>query len=152
MGYLLDLLTEDVVQIKKHVANRDEAISLVAEPLLKRGYITEQYVKDCKQVAEEIGAYFVVCPGVALSHARPSESVKKISISILTLDEPVEFGHPDNDPVQLVFMFAAVDGNSHIELLSDIAKLLCDESLIKKVIDAESYEQIVSYFKASQNN
>lgn len=152
MEYLTNILTRDVVQIKKHVENWEEAVSLVARPLLDKGFINEKYVSECKQVAKEVGAYFVVCPGVALSHARPSENVKKISLSILTLDKPIEFGHPDNDPVGLVFMFAAVDNYSHMELLSNIAKLLSDETLIQKVINADKYEEIISYFEESQVN
>lgn len=44
-----------------------------------------------------------------------------MGLSAVTLAEGVDFGHPENDPVDLVFAFASPDDVQHVELLGAIA-------------------------------
>jgi len=62
-----------------------ESIRLVAQPLLKDKYITENYIEAMINVVKEYGAYIVVGKGVALAHARPEEGVNKLGLSVMTL-------------------------------------------------------------------
>ena len=75
-----------------------------------------------------VGPYIVIAPGIALAHSRPSPAVLRAGISLVTLLEPVAFGHRENDPVRLVIGLAAVDEEGHITALSTLAEFLSDET------------------------
>lgn len=142
MKRLQQLLTEERVLQRVSVKNWEQAVRMAGELLVKAGDITGEYIEDSICAAKEHGAYFVVRPSVALAHARPGKSVKRIGLSMMTLDPPVNFGHPDNDPVALLFMFATIDNQSHLDLLQEIVALLCDDSLVERVIQSNSYPQL----------
>ena len=76
---------------------------------------------------EEHQAYIVIAPGIALPHARPEDGVKKICLSLLTLQKPVHFGHPHNDPVDLVIALGMIDNKSHVEALASLSEILMDK-------------------------
>lgn len=73
------------------------------------------------------GPYIVVAPGFAFAHARPSSAVKQTAISWLRLEQPVSFGHPKNDPVDLVVALAAHADTAHTAAMKDLAQLLGDK-------------------------
>ena len=76
---------------------------------------------------EQLGPYIVIAPGIALAHSRPSPAVRRAGISLVTLAEPVEFGHRQNDPVSLVVGLAAPDDEGHVTALATLAEFLSDE-------------------------
>lgn len=46
---------------------------------------------------------------------------------MITLDKPVMFGHPDNDPVELVIMLLSNHNTAHIKILEELVDILGDE-------------------------
>ncbi len=143
MKNLQQLLTQEVVSLGQPVDNWEHGIRLAGKLLLDQGSITQDYIENSVKAAVEMGAYFVVCPGVAISHARPGEGVNQVCLSMVTFQTPVVFGHPSNDPVELLFMFATLDDQSHLDLLRNVSKLLCDEDLVGKVMKAQSHKELV---------
>jgi PTS system ascorbate-specific IIA component len=98
------------------------AIRAACQPLLESGAIADRYVARCVEMVNEQGPYMVVAPGIALAHARPEDGVSALGLSVASLAAPVEFGHPDNDPVDLVFAFASPDRDQHLGLLGALAR------------------------------
>lgn len=68
----------------------------------------------------------VVAPGVALAHARPEDGALQLGLAVATLREPVEFGHAENDPVDVVFAFGSPDRDQHVGLLGALAQRLTE--------------------------
>lgn len=101
-----------------------DAIHLACAPLLEAGAITDDYPRRCIEMVEEHGPYIVLAPGIALAHARPEDGVLDLGVAAVTLAEPVDFDHPDNDPVDLVFAFGSPDDDQHVGLLSSLARHL----------------------------
>jgi PTS system ascorbate-specific IIA component len=102
---------------------------------------------------EQLGPYIVIAPGIALAHARPSPAVRRAAISLVTLLEPVAFGHRENDPVRLVIGLAAIDEERHITALSTLAEFLSDEGRRERLIGATGaaeVAQMVRSFDESQ--
>lgn len=62
-----------------------------------------------------MGAYIVVCPGVAMPHARYEDGVNKVAISFLRLKNPVFFYGKDKEPrpVDMLFAFSTTDAIDH---------------------------------------
>lgn len=107
-----------------HARDWRGAIRAAADPLLMAGAVSRNYVDRCIGMVEEQGAYIVVAPGVALAHARPEDGARSLALSFARLDPPLRFGHPDNDPVELLFVFAAPRGDRHVAVLGRLARAL----------------------------
>jgi mannitol/fructose-specific phosphotransferase system IIA component (Ntr-type) len=121
---LEELLTTQTIQIRTNVADWKEGIRAASKPLLDLGTIEEGYVDSMIQSIEKNGPYVVITPGVAIPHARPEEGVRSLSMSLLKLDEPVDFA-PDK-PVRLIIVLAAADSESHLRALVQLTKLLSE--------------------------
>ena len=98
------------------------------------------------EVLDTHGPYFVIAPGIALAHAKPSEVVLSTGLSLVTLADPVVFGHESNDPVRLVIGLCAVDHDSHIEMLAELSALLSDEATVNSLLNAVDTEHIRNLF------
>lgn len=115
-----------------------EAIKKAGNLLIKQSKISPEYINEIFSAMNELGPYFVIAPGIALAHSRPSKSVYCSGFSMITLNHPVKFGHPTNDPVSIVCMVASKDGKDHIEALKNIAIFLSDDSNIKLLKNAKT--------------
>jgi PTS system ascorbate-specific IIA component len=150
---LTQLLPVDAVRIGETAADWRAAVRLAGDALVASGATTPAYTDEMVATVEQLGPYIVIAPGIALAHSRPSPSVLRAGISLVTLLEPVAFGHRENDPVRLVIGLAAVDEEGHITALSTLAELLSDETRREGLIGAASpgdVAQMVRAFEASQ--
>ncbi|MDA8353968.1 MAG: PRD domain-containing protein [Firmicutes bacterium] len=137
------LLKEETMMLRRSCGDWCDALRQGAAPLLKRGMIEARYVDQIERNLKEHGAYMVIAPGIALLHARPEDGVNAVCMSLLTLKEPVCFGHPQNDPVQVVITFATLDNDMHLTALSQLMELLSDEQSLKKLREAETRQDAV---------
>ncbi|MFE4834590.1 PTS sugar transporter subunit IIA [Arthrobacter sp. NPDC056691] len=119
-----------------------DAIRLSGDGLASGGATTGDYTEQMIAAVEEHGPYIVIAPGIALAHARPSDAVLHSGLSWVSLDSPVEFGHPKNDPVTLVIGLAAIDHHTHIEVLKAMAGVLSDKA-VRASLDAAVTEDEV---------
>ena len=123
---LNSLLADAAVDLNATAATWQEAITSAGALLQRTGAIDPEYTRAMVQSVVDNGPYILVAPGFAFAHARPSAAVHRTAISWLRLREPVEFGHPQNDPVRLVVALAAADSHAHTEAMKDIARVLAD--------------------------
>jgi ascorbate PTS system EIIA or EIIAB component len=144
MGLLADAFGEGAILIKGSVDNRSEAIELAGELLVASGKANKSYVDSMLEVVEKFGPYIVIAPGIALAHGKPSDDVLETGLSLLVLENAIEFQHSQNDPVQLVFGLAATDHESHIELMSELAQFLSDQDSVNSLLTCSDSEQIRS--------
>jgi ascorbate PTS system EIIA or EIIAB component len=100
------------------------AVRSACQPLITAGAVEARYADRCVDMVDEHGPYMVLAPGLALAHARPEDGVKQLCLASATLAAPVSFGHPDNDPVDVVLAFGSPDSSSHIGLLQKLAEHL----------------------------
>jgi ascorbate PTS system EIIA or EIIAB component len=98
-----------------------EAVRAACGLLHDAGAVDQGYVDACVAMVEEHGPYMVVAPGIALAHARPEDGSRVLGVSVAVLGRPVEFGHPENDPVDVVFAFGSPDSEQHVEMLASLA-------------------------------
>ncbi|WP_017536816.1 MULTISPECIES: PTS sugar transporter subunit IIA [Nocardiopsis] len=110
------------------------AIRAAGELLVAGGAVTADYTEQMQAAVEEYGPYIVIAPGLALAHARPGEAVLRTGMSWAHLARPVPFGHPQNDPVELVIGLAAVDHDGHSGALSRLARMLGDTERLRALM------------------
>lgn len=130
---LKDIINDSEIQLNQKAKDWQEAIQISAQPLVGQDFISPHYVDAMISSVEEFGPYIVIGPSIALAHARPEDGAKKLGVSITTLDTPVNFGNPENDPVSIVFCLAAVDNYSHLNVMKSIVQLINDQEKVKKL-------------------
>ena len=121
-----------------------QAIKEGTSLLISKGCIEKSYEDSIFKSFEEIGPYMVVAPGIVLSHSRPEDGVNKVSMSLITLKDPIEFGSEMNDPVKLIITLAAIDNESHLKALSQLMELFMNSEDLNKIINATNKETILS--------
>ncbi len=124
-------------RVRVSVIDWRAAIGAACAPLVEAGAVTARYADRCVEIVAESGPYIVIAPGIALAHARPEDGARRLALSAVTLARPVAFGHPSNDPVDLVFAFASPDREAHVGMLAALARRLT-RGLADRLRDASS--------------
>lgn len=140
---LNDLLTRDTIKLNVACKDWKDAIASGTEPLEKKKYVDKDYKEKIYKNFEELGTYMVVAPGIMLSHARPGDGVNQLSMSLITLEPPINFGSRQNDPVRLVVTLAAKDNNNHLNALSQLMNLFMNSDDLKSVMEASDKEEVI---------
>ena len=144
---LSDIIFPELIQLKIKASNWEEAIRIVGGKFVEYGFATEAYVDDMVNITLETGPYIVITKHVAMPHARPEAGAKKLAISIGVLDNSVEFGNKENDPVKYVFGLCALDNHTHLTAMSELAELLDDSEFYRFLDNASNPCEVVSYIK-----
>ncbi len=143
-----DIIKIENIRLNVRADNWQEAIEKAGELLLNSGCITEEYIESMINSINDLGPYIVIAPHIAIAHARPSKNVLKSDISLVTLKDPVNFGHQQNDPVNLLFAFSAFENTGHLKQLSRIAELIEDEERLESILKSDEVEaayKIINY-------
>jgi len=109
---------------QEQVQNWQEAIRTAAGLLVDLGVADDAYADACIASVEKNGPYIVLTKGVALAHAQVEAGVTTEGISLLRLTHPAAFGHPANDPVDLVFAFSSSGGDAHLAMIRRFGRAL----------------------------
>ena len=144
---ILDLLTKKNIAVNVKAADWKEVVDETGKLLVKADQIEERYIEAMKQSIIENGPYVVIGKGIALLHARPEDGVKENCLSLITLEEPVEFGNKNNDPVKIAFAFGTVDNDKHVKTISELSAVLMEESAVDKIAEMGSAEEILKYIE-----
>jgi len=141
---LSTLISKETVQAKVKVKDWEDATDTVGRLLIAAGKIKPEYVIAMKRVLKELGPYAVIAPGIVLLHARPEDGVIQPCLGLLTLIDPVPFGHSENDPVDLVFALGAVDKQAHISALQQLAEMLGDAVKLNEIRTASNSSSLLN--------
>jgi mannitol/fructose-specific phosphotransferase system IIA component (Ntr-type) len=132
------MVSENTVGAKVSVKSWEAATDHVGGLLVNAKKIRPEYISAMKRVLKEIGPYAVLAPGIVLLHARPEDGVLEPCLGLVTLANPVPFGHSENDPVELVFALGAIDKQAHISALQQLAGMLGDPLKLKELRSAQN--------------
>lgn len=144
--YISDLLTADCIELAADVKTKDEVIGRLAELLEKNGIVTDKALFSEAVMAREALGSTGISAGIAIPHAK-SEAVARLSLSVITVPDGVDFQARDGKPSKIFFMIAAPkDANDlHIEMLGHISLILIDAANREKLLQAESADRFLSY-------
>lgn len=130
---LIQTLRADHILCSIDVSSWQEAVEVTGRFMQRAGLCTTDFTQAMFDLIEKHGPYMVIAPGIALLHASPGDYVLKAGIVLLTLNQPVSFGHSENDPVWLIIGLAASNDQSHVNALSELAILLSQNGMIEKI-------------------
>jgi PTS system ascorbate-specific IIA component len=148
---LTELLPVEAIRLGETAADWRAAVRLAGDALVASGATTADYTDQMVATVEQLGPYIVIAPGIALAHSRPSPAVLRAGISLVTLLDPVAFGHRENDPVRLVIGLAAADEEGHVTALSTLAEFLSDETRREGLLGATGAGDVVRLVRAFEN-
>lgn len=142
----LEILSGDKVQIKEQVDNWEQGITLAAQPLLNQDYFEQSYITSMIDSVKKLGPYIVIAPEIAIAHARPNDEVNKIGLSLLKLNQHINFSE-EGHYASLIFVLSAVDNEGHLEILRHLATTLGDQEVVNQLLKAQEVKDILNIFK-----
>jgi PTS system ascorbate-specific IIA component len=149
---LSDLLPVSAIRLGASAPDWRGAVQAAGDALVASGATTGAYTGEMVATVEQLGPYIVIAPGIALAHSRPSPSVLHAGMSLVTLAQPVAFGHRQNDPVSLVVGLAAPDEDGHVRALSTLAEFLSDASRREALLAASTAPEIARMVRAFEGD
>jgi PTS system ascorbate-specific IIA component len=143
-------LPDSAITVGAHASDWREAVELAGAALARSGATEDTYGARMIQVIDEFGAYIVIAPGLALAHARPGPDVLHDGLSVVTLDQPVVFGHPHNDPVSVVIGLAVATPDAHVTSVAQLANIFNDPGAIPGLAAASDVNEVQNIMAASE--
>ncbi len=145
---LFDLIGNDgiVITSDKNLTV-DTALDLTCSALLAKGKIKQSYLEAIKQKHNEIGAYYVLAPKIAMPHARPEDGVNEAALQVTVFKNGVNLESEDNGDVFVSITLAAMDSDSHIHAIMALSELFQNDDDIEKIINSGSIEEIAEIMK-----
>jgi len=145
---MVDLVTPETIRLRVTAQSWQDVVRAASKPLLDIGAIGPEYVEAIRHALVEYGPYMVTWPGVALLHALPREGVKRLCMSLVTLSEPVPFGHPENDPVDIAVVLGALNDRSHVRALLELQAAL-ETGVADEIRSAPNAKRVVELLAES---
>ncbi|WP_188206880.1 PTS sugar transporter subunit IIA [Alkalibacillus aidingensis] len=139
------LLSQSAIRSRVSVGDWEEAVRVCGQLLVDEGYVESSYVEAMINNINELGPYMIIAPGVALPHARPEDGVIQEGISVVVLQDSVEFD--SGKDVNVLIGLAAKNKESHIELLQKIAKVISQEETLHQLKQATTTADVLQVFK-----
>lgn len=126
---------------------RDEALEALSNFAQEKGLTTDAHAVYAKYLQREQEGSTGMEKGIAIPHAQDS-SIKESAMIILRLKNKVDWKTFDDQPVDTIisFLIPAQDQNSHLEYLSNTAKLLTHEDFISELTSSTKPEEVYALF------
>ena len=140
---LNELLSPDRILLDAPAATLEEATLLCGQLLVDTGCAEPGYPAAMVETVRELGSFIVMAPFTALPHAAPEQGGIRPAAALLRPkgEIPTE---SKNGPVRLILGFCGSDGNSHMQVLSQIAAELSRPGCIEALLQADSADAILS--------
>ena len=145
---LLEVINENAVAVNVKAQNKEEVFECVCDLLLKDGSITskEEFKQDL-YIRESQGKTGIG-DGIAIPHGK-SLAVKRNCISVLKLEQPIQWETLDGLPAQVFIIFAInqMDKDDYfLRLMASVAKKLAQEGTCGKLMGSSTKEDILEAF------
>ena len=147
VSLLQDLLSEDNVSFHYPAETWEDVIRHGGQLMVDAGFTDPTYTEAMIDVVRDMGPYIVLAPGLAMPHARPEMGAKQVGTALVTLEKPIDFGSPENDPVSVAVFLCAPNKEEHIQLLTDIATLFEDEEFLDAAVNFEALKMYKPFYR-----
>lgn len=141
-----EILSIDNIMITANtLINWEDAVYFAFAPLLKKKIVTKHYVDQIICSTKKYGSYMAIGNEVMLAHAKPTDGVKKVGMSLLVLKKPVSIYDQLTDQekiVSVIIGLAPVNAVKHVQALSQLVELLQKPNWLKKIKTSSNPETI----------
>jgi PTS system ascorbate-specific IIA component len=121
-----------------------DSIRKSCEVLIKDNTVDERYPEGIIETVEKYGPYIVLVPNVAMPHSQENaEGVNKTAVSFMRVSEAVVFDPEDREKdARIFFTLASEDPEKHLENISQLSEILCNEEIVDALIGCENLEDL----------
>ncbi|SIQ12649.1 PTS system, ascorbate-specific IIA component [Alkalispirochaeta americana] len=147
-GFVERVIATRTIAVRQATSDWEAAVRLGGEMMKSAGLVEQSYIDAMVDNHKKIGPYYVLAPGIAMPHAKPEEGVRKTGYAVVTLAQPVSFGDPENDPVDLLIFAGAISREDHNEeVVPQVAELCDSESYVARLRGAPTVEAAISVLR-----
>ena len=148
---LQKLISDKFILLNQKLNNKKNALELISDHFGKEIQIKKEIVFDSLYAREKLGTT-ALGGGVALPHAR-IDVLKNIQTLIIQLNSGIDFDAVDGKKVDIIFVLLVPNVNSddHVKLLAEIASVLDNNEIVKKIRNAKSPHEIILALNNSQS-
>lgn len=146
------ILEEKYIKTNVEAKSWKEAVKVTGDILVALNECDQEFIHQMIETVEKLGPYMILLPDVALFHAPPGSYVHQACLSFVTLKEPVYFTDFENQRIKCAFALGAVDPESHMEMLQQVAMLLQNEEFLQLATNNGSKEDILKSIEKCLNN
>lgn len=138
-----ELIQKNRVSFHQGFDSWEEAIDAACQPLVNDGTITEEYIEAIINGVKEHGPYIVIAPNICIPHSQEgAKGVNETAICFMKTNEAVHFSDSAEHDAKLFFVLASIDNDAHLKNLQAFVETISDESVVEKLLQAESVEDI----------
>jgi len=145
-----EILDKNAIRTNVIAKLPSEVIDEVGRLLLEIDAIWPSYIKAMKNLYSLYGPYMVIAPNTALLHAGPEMGSKKLAISLITLNQPISFGHKVYDPVKIALAFSSPVNSVHTNTLTHVFNFFASAESRLKITGAANPEEVLKILEASE--
>lgn len=141
---ITNFLSKKSIALNVHPTGKNEAIDMLIDLLMTAGTIRDKAIVKKDILKREAQGSTGLANGLATPHAQ-NNSVKKPSISIITVPEGVEFNSLDGKPARLLVLFAAPEKATDDAMtnMGRLAVLLMDDAFKEALIAATTPAEVI---------
>lgn len=143
-----EVLKKERIELSLSAKTKEEALERLCDMLLKSGAIKDKEAFLADVLKRESISTTGIGNGIAIPHGK-SDSVIETTAALGRLSCPVEWESVDDKPVEFIVLLAVSEEDKtggHIKLLSEMARKLASEENCKRLLFANSKEEIISVF------
>lgn len=142
-SFVQRLIESRTISVRTQASDWETAVRIGGTLMVDAGLIEQRYVEAIIENHKTTGPYFVIAPGIAMPHAKPERGVLQTGYALVTLEEPVAFGDPDNDPVDILIFAGAINREEHNhEAVPQIAELCDSPQYIQQLREASTTDEV----------
>ncbi|MFA6796567.1 MAG: fructose-specific PTS transporter subunit EIIC [Bacilli bacterium] len=146
-----DLLSESSVDLHVSANSKKDVLDTACQLMAKNGNIKDPAAYKKAVLKREKESTTGTGEGIAIPHAK-GEFVSKPGLAAMVIKDGVDYDSLDGEPVKLLFLIAAPDtkDNIHLEVLSNLSKILLDEKIVKALLGAKSKKEFINILSAEE--
>ena len=138
-----ELLNKQSIATKVDISGKREIIEYLLDLAAKSGRVVDRQIVLADLLEREKVLSTGIGKGIAMPHCK-TKGISNFVISVLTTAEPVDFDSLDGEPVSFFILILGLEDQVglNLKILSKVSKILNSESNRKKLIQADSTEEI----------
>jgi len=139
------ILNENLIQLNMKARTKDEAIQELTECLYKEGNVSDPVAFTKDVYIRESEGKTGLGNHIAIPQ-RKSDAVQVTSIAFGRTENELVWETPDDEPVQVVILFAVRNADKttlHLKLLSQVAMALADDDTLAKLLVTKDKREVI---------
>jgi PTS system fructose-specific IIC component len=140
---LTDILRKDCILVPLQATDKTAAITELVDRLAEKGEVTDRDQVRQAVLDREATRATTVGHGLAVPHGKCAGS-PKLAMAIGKPREPIDFGGPDDEPVDLIVLVCSSPDQTgpHIQALARIARLILIDKFHRAISKATTADEV----------